>query len=76
LETGARREEILRIRYSDVDFRTRTIHLAKTKNGKNRYVPISDSFASYLSLIPQSIHTEYLFACPDGKPYHDVRIGF
>ena len=41
LTTGARKGEILNMRWSDVDFVERTIHLAKTKNGKPRKLPIT-----------------------------------
>jgi integrase len=41
LTTGARKGEILNMRWSDVNFTERTIHLEKTKNGKPRKLPIT-----------------------------------
>ena len=41
LTTGARKGEILNMRWTDVSFTERTIHLEKTKNGKPRKLPIT-----------------------------------
>jgi integrase len=49
IHTGMRRGEILSIRWSDVNFDASTVHLADTKNGEARTVPLS-SLA--LSAIP------------------------
>jgi integrase len=73
LKTGMRREEILGVRHSDIDWAKQMIHLADTKNGKDRYVPISNSLLMVLQEIPRN--SEYLFS-GNGKPMHDVRTGF
>jgi integrase len=41
IHTGMRRGEILSIRWSDINFDTSTVHLADTKNGEARTVPLS-----------------------------------
>ena len=41
IHTGMRRGEILSIRWSDIDFAASTVHLADTKNGEARTVPLS-----------------------------------
>ncbi len=40
--TGARRDEIRKLRWSDVDLHNRLIHLKITKNGENRSLKMSD----------------------------------
>lgn len=41
VETACRREELLRLRWSDVDLEGRTIRLLRTKNGEARTVPLT-----------------------------------
>ena len=43
IHTGMRRGEILSIRWSDINFDASTVHLADTKNGEARTVPLSSS---------------------------------
>jgi integrase len=43
IHTGMRRGEILSIRWSDINFDASTAHLADTKNGDARTVPLSSS---------------------------------
>jgi integrase len=42
LETGMRRGEILNLRWADVDFRSGTIFVRKSKIGASRHVPMSN----------------------------------
>ncbi len=48
LNTGMRKEEILSLKWSQVDLENNTITLFDTKNGKTRYVPINKSLSSHL----------------------------
>ncbi len=41
IETGMRRGELLSIQWKDVDLKARTIHIAKTKNGHPRTIPLT-----------------------------------
>lgn len=41
LTTGARRGELLQLRWSDIDFAQRTASLERTKNGKPRLLPLT-----------------------------------
>jgi integrase len=43
IHTGMRRSEILLIRWADVDRQAHTVHVADTKNGTSRTVPLSPS---------------------------------
>ena len=48
LYTGARKSEVLRINWENVNMEKGTIFLPKTKNGKSRTIDIEDSFKEYL----------------------------
>jgi integrase len=41
ITTGARKGEILSLKWSDIDFQNRTALLAETKNGKPRLIPLT-----------------------------------
>lgn len=43
LSTGMRRGEIFNLRWQDVDFNAKLIHIEKSKNGERRSIPISDT---------------------------------
>jgi integrase len=66
LRTGARRGEILNMRWADVDFVTNQITLPKTKNGKKRYIPLHGDVAELLSKMPRT--GDYVFQDNNGKP--------
>ena len=48
LSTGSRKNEILSLKWSDVDFSRQTIELNQTKNGESRLVPITEPALSML----------------------------
>lgn len=81
LETGMRRSEILGLRWSDVDMKTRTIYLGDTKNGESRLVPVSNRLYAVLSGLPRRLGSDHVFTGEPkigktGKPFHDVRTSF
>jgi len=43
LTTGARKGELLGLKWADIDFNERTAYLPLTKNGKSRYLPLTAS---------------------------------
>lgn len=72
---------ILSLRWSDVDMKTRTIYLGKTKNGESRHVPISSRLFSVLSGLPRRLGSDHVFTWEPkirktGIPFHDVRTSF
>jgi integrase len=56
LETAMRRGEILSLRWSNVDLVKRVAHLAMTKNGTSRDVPLSSRAVQALHDLPRSIN--------------------
>ena len=51
LETAMRKGEILSLRWQDIDFQARHVHLDITKNGDERYVPLSKAATALLRLV-------------------------
>jgi integrase len=49
VETGMRRGELLSIRWCDVDLKTRTVRILRTKNGHPRTIPLTPRGAEVLS---------------------------
>ncbi|HKB24682.1 MAG TPA: site-specific integrase [Methylomirabilota bacterium] len=58
LQTGARRSELVRLRWADVDLKRRLITFPKTKNGDRRAVPLNDSLAVALAVLPRGLDPE------------------
>ena len=54
IETGMRRGEILKLKWSNINFDDRTAYLEDTKNGEDRYVPLSSKATELLSSTKQS----------------------
>lgn len=72
--TGIRISEALYLSCNDVNHTEKYLVLRKTKNGKDRMVPISDSlyevcknYLTYRALIPGANKTERIFILPDGS---------
>jgi len=51
LNTGMRRGEILSLRWPQVDFRSRLVHVIKTKRAKNRIVPMNKTLYETLKAL-------------------------
>ena len=83
LHTGARRGEALALRYDDIDFASKTVHIRrnaivkegettisaelKTKAGK-RDVPLTEELESCLLDQKATANSDYIFAMKNGKP--------
>jgi len=61
IRTGMRRGEILTIRWSDINFDASTVHLADTKNGEPRTVPLSSLALSALPTTDNRVMDERVF---------------
>ena len=67
LNTGMRRNEILKLTWNRVDLKNRLILLDKTKNGERREIPINYMLYNTLSGIIRHIGTDYVFYNPKDK---------
>jgi integrase len=54
LQTGARRAELHRLTWADVDMTAQVITFRKTKNGEDRSVPMTDELHQLLDTLPRS----------------------
>ena len=50
ITTGARRGELLSLRWNDIDFERRTAYVSTTKNGQPKVLPLTDSVIRELQL--------------------------
>ncbi|MDB5362244.1 MAG: site-specific integrase [Rhodospirillales bacterium] len=73
--TGLRKEELLSLKWSQVDLVRKQIVLTVTKSGKPRVVPLSDEAAAQLSAQPRHIKLPWVWH-HDGARYVDIRSGF
>jgi integrase len=75
LATGMRRNEILSLHKSQIDFIRGSVELYKTKNGESRSVPIDESIRPILErLCKRAGKSGYLFENPKtGKPLKDIK---
>lgn len=81
VETGLRAEELLSLRLVDVRYDIQKIYIADTKNGKDRYVPLSKIAVELLHEQRQAneeklLDTVYVFPRWDGKRYRTFKEGF
>lgn len=66
LETAMRKGEILSLRWSDFDFDARHAHLDMTKNGDERYVPLSKAAMKLLRIVRNRIPGEAIVPVQTG----------
>ncbi len=73
--TGARRGEILGLKWKDLDFERQTATFRDTKNGENRTIPLASSLMSLLleERSDRTILSEYVFSSLDGKRPAEIR---
>lgn len=75
LQTGMRKGEILNLRWSNIDFELNFIEILKTKTGKARKIPISETLLKILN--EQPVISEYVFVNKyTEKPYTDIHNSF
>jgi integrase len=75
---GPRRGELLKLRWSNVDFDLNTINFKETKTNKDRSVPMEPIVRTALMELREGAgDTEYVFVNPDtGTRYTDVKKSF
>ena len=75
LSSGARRGEILGLKWKDVDLDRKIATFRDTKNGEHRSIPLSDALAECLwkQRRLRNVLSEYVFPSVDGKRPGDIR---
>ncbi len=76
LNTGARRNEILTLRWSAVDLKQRTIRLTRLKSGQNPIVPLNERAAEVLTALRTKATGEYVFVGPKSERLTTIRTAF
>lgn len=75
LNTGMRKGEILRLRWTDVDFENQFLFLKQTKSNRPRKIPMSHLVTETLRSLKRE--GEFVFSNPkSGKPLSDLQTGF
>jgi integrase len=75
LNTGLRKQNILRLQWSQVDFKNNLITISKTKTGKVVKIPLNKKLTETLESGKKISKSEYVFS-ENGKPYGDVKTGW
>jgi len=66
--TGARREEITQLRWSEIDGDTITLSNGRTKNGEAHLIPLSQAARKLLDSIPRIANSDFVFTNYGVKP--------
>jgi integrase len=74
LTTGARRGELLGLRYEDLDLDAGTAHLRHTKNGEQRVLPLVSAVVAEIRRFGKTKPDKLLFAS-DRRPDQSMEIG-
>jgi integrase len=75
--TGLRDQELMRLRWDQIDFKNGTIKLdITTKGTRERFVPLAQKPAQLLEARPRHIRSPFVFYHDDGKPYLRMRKAF
>ena len=75
LNTGMRKEEILSLKWKDVDYRIRTISILDTKNGESWEIPMNDIVYRAL-LAAKKTDSPWVFCKKNGERYGNIRKSF
>ncbi len=76
LNTGLRKNEILQLKWKDIDLKEKKITVKRTKNNEIRTVPINDTLYQELVKVVRHSEGEYIFCDKSGIPYGNVRKSF
>ena len=77
LLTGARKSELLKAKWSDIDLEQRTWTLNMTKNGRGRHVPLSQAAMDIIHQLPRYDGCPWLLPNPQTLlPFADIKRSF
>jgi len=66
--TGARREEITQLRWSEIEGDTITLSNGRTKNGEAHLIPLSTAARKLLDSVPRIANSDFVFTNDGVKP--------
>ncbi len=72
LYTGMRRGELFRLRWDDIDFERRFIHIRNPKGGVDQTIPLNDAVRNVLNRVERT-GSEYVFPGHGGKQRTDIK---
>ena len=75
-ETGLRKSEGLRVKWTDIDWKKRILTVSRSKTGEPRYIPLSDYAIEWLASLQRYVNSPWVFTLPTGKPLKDPRESF
>jgi integrase len=73
LNSGMRREEILNLKWGEINLATREITIRESKGNRLRYVPINDTLAECFGNRPKQVGNPHLFRDERGSPEKNLR---
>lgn len=79
LNTGMRKGEVFNLKWQNIDFHLKLLHVSDSKNYEGRDIPINDVLYNILKALKNKIepHEDYVFMNPKtAKPYNDIRESF
>jgi len=76
LNTGLRKQEILKLKWKNINFNERKITVERTKTNDIRTIPMNETIYQELRKMPRHIESEYVFCNKQGVPYGNVRKSF
>lgn len=77
LNTGMRKEEILSLKWEQLDLKHGFILIDRTKNGERREIPLNDTLQNTFRGMQRRLDVPWVFYDPfDGKRYNSVKHSF
>jgi len=76
LNTGMRKGELQKLKWTDIDFKNRKITVVESKNNESRVVPINKTLHKELFPLSKRSKGEYVFSDKNGLPYGDIKKSF
>jgi len=70
LMLGTRKSELLAVRWSEIDFKQRTLRISRTKAGRPHVIPLPSPTISILESLPSRETDEWVFPSADSKSGH------
>jgi integrase len=74
LLTGCRLNEVLGLRWSDVDLKRNVIIVVQQKTRKQKVLPIEGDLRALLQTLPRSVGAAPVFTRPDGRPFPAIEV--